>query len=724
MDMKLFSLTRSNEGVPIKLQIKVIGSLSSFSDSDLSFDEHKSLKDLFPSFAKALKENEFIVIAVAGNIYNSTKLKLMSALSLKTQQDASVAQKLEELGLDEEMIAKNTAFPVGATVFQSSDGIYSGFAVKKGKQTIAMIPLDEHRTDSVLKRGLIPYLTNGGRLNRIYEEPKKTAPAPVPAKPVESKQEELPINGEIALRALNVLREQDIVIAVNGNTNSVILKEFGAGLEGFDDYFIFTPHVEDKGDYSVTDYTAQLAKSAKEIAGSTLGACVSDIYTTDECDYICIAVATDKSALVRKLYKDNDETDDNFMRIAAEELFSLIFEKASGNNAVGIEVSDDIENQEEKKLDSNTKKIIISAVAIVLVIAIVTGVLFFVKKKKDEQATTTTKAPTTTKATTTTQAPVVIETDPLSVIMLDEFIKSAKAQTATQANGEAANDVKAAKAETAPETISLNGEQIEAKKAIARIVEAETDKTYNKEVIKAQAVIVYSYLKQAGWKLDGVDMAETYSDEVMQAVEETFGQFISVDGKFAYTPYFVMSASKTASSETVFGVKTSYLTKVDCVSDKTEKDYKKTVEVKASDIRAAISKYDSSVTLEEDDSKLISIKANDKCVDKNTGYVSKIAIGNKEISGYDFIYKVLKNEEVDSVCFAIEFDRANSIYKFTTYGKGSGVGMSLKAANYDAGKGKKFDAILKAYFAGIKLEKDTVKAAAGTTAAGTTAAVQ
>lgn len=715
MDMKLLSLTRSSEGVPVKLQIKVIGSLSSFSDSDLTFDEHKSLKELFASFAKSLKENEFIVIAVAGNIYNSTKLKLMNALSLKTQQDASVAQRLEELGLDEEMIHKNVSFPVGATVFQSSDGIYSGFAVKKGRQTIAMIPLDEHRTDSVLKRGLIPYLTNGGKLNRIYEEPKSE---PAPVQKAEPQAEEVPINDEIALKALNVLREQNITIAVNGNTNSVILKEFGAELDGFDDYFTFTPHVEDKGDYSVTDYTAQLAKSAKEISGSTLGACVSDIYTTDECDYICIAVATDKSALVRKLYKDNDETDDNFMRIAAEELFSIICEKAAGNNAVGIEIVDEVEDDyEEKKLDSKTKKIIISIVAIVLVLSIVTGVLFFVKKKKDEQATTTTKAPTTTQAPTTTEAPVVIETELLSTIMLDEFIKSANAQATTSADGTSAADDKTAKAGAAPKTISINGEDIEAKAAIARIVEAETDKTYNKEVLKAQAVIVYSYLKQSGWKLDGVKMAENGSDEVSQAVEEVFGQFISVDGKFAYTPYFLMSAGKSASSETVFGVKATQLTSVNCNSDKTEKDYKKTVEVKASDIRAAITAYDSSVTLVEDDSKLISIKENDKCVDKNTGYVSKIAIGDKEISGYDFIYKVLKNDEVNSVCFAIEFNSETSVYKFTTYGAGTGVGMSLKAANYDAGKGKKFDEILKEYFAQIKLEKDTVETVSTNTTA-------
>lgn len=702
MEMKLFSLTRSNENVPVKLQIKVIGSLSSFSDNDLTFDEYKSLKEMFGALAKSLKETEFIVIAVAGNIYNSTKLKIMNALSLKSEEDATISERLRGMGIDDELIAKNAAMPCGATVFQSADGIYSGFAVKKGNQTIAMIPLDEPRTDSVLKRGLIPYLTNGGRLNRIYEEPKNTAAAEKyePEQPVE-------INREIVVKTIGILRENDVKIAINGNTNSVILKEFGEGVEGFDEYFDFTPHIEDKGDYSVTDYAAQLAKAAREMSDATLGACVSDIYTSDECDYICIAVATDKSALVRKIYKDSDETDEMFMRIAAEELFSLISEKAAGNSAVGIEVAEE-EEPEEKKLEPKTKKIIISVIAIILVLAIVTGILFFVKKKKDEQATTTTLTTTTT-TTTTTQAPVVIETKPLSEMMIAQFLENADKENASD---------KKATPGPVPLQITVNDEQLDAKQVIARIVEAEMGKAYNPEAIKAQAVLTYTYLRymQSGWKISGVKMADKASDEVTKAVNEVFGQYITVDGNLAFTPYFNMSAGKSASSETVFSAKTNYLVSADCSSDKLEKDYKRTVEVKAPEIRAAINAYDPEIKLEEDDTKLISVKSHDKCVDNNTGYVSKMTVGDKEISGYEFIYGVLKKEDVNSVCFSVEYDAESGSFKFTLYGKGFGVGMSQQAANYDAGKGKKYDAILKAYFKGIKIEKDTANGTAGTTA--------
>ena len=215
-------------------------------------------------------------------------------------------------------------------------------------------------------------------------------------------------------------------------------------------------------------------------------------------------------------------------------------------------------------------------------------------------------------------------------------------------------------------------------------------------------------------------MADNASDEVSKAVNEVFGQYITVDGNLAFTPYFPMSAGKSASSETVFSSKTNYLVSADCSSDKTESDYKRTVEVKAQDLRAAISAYNSEIKLEEDDTKLIAIKAHDKCVDENTGYVSKIAVGDREISGYEFIYNVLKNKDVNSLCFGFEYDKESGSFKFTLYGEGIGVGMSQKAANFDAGKGKKYDAILKTYFKGIKIEKDTANGTqSGTTAATT-----
>ena len=99
MEMKLFSLYRNAADTSVKMQIKVIGCLNGFADSDISFDEYTSLKDMFGGLSKALKSSNFIVIAVDSSIYNSTKLKLMTALSLKKEQNEAVLKKLSKLEL-------------------------------------------------------------------------------------------------------------------------------------------------------------------------------------------------------------------------------------------------------------------------------------------------------------------------------------------------------------------------------------------------------------------------------------------------------------------------------------------------------------------------------------------------------------------------------------------------------------------------------------------------
>ena len=76
--------------------------------------------------------------------------------------------------------------------------------------------------------------------------------------------------GEVTSKTVNILRESGSRVAVNGNQNSEYVKSFGSVSPDFFEFFTFTPHVEDKGDFNVTDYTAQMAKSAKELALSLI----------------------------------------------------------------------------------------------------------------------------------------------------------------------------------------------------------------------------------------------------------------------------------------------------------------------------------------------------------------------------------------------------------------------------------------------------------------------
>lgn len=716
MEMKLFSLYRNAADTSVKMQIKVIGCLNGFADSDISFDEYTSLKDMFGGLSKALKSSDFIVIAVDSSIYNSTKLKLMTALSLKKEQNEAVLKKLSKLELDESAQEKNAAMPEGATVFVSVDGVNSGFAVKKGSQTIVMIPFDDQRLDSVLKRGLVPYITNGGRLNSASESE---------AAPTHEEKEEITSETtsgiseqekDIAAHTLNILKESDVKIAVNGNTNATVMREFAVGLDDFDEYFTFTPHIEDRGDYNVTDYTAQMARSAKDLSSATLGACISDIFTTnDGCDYICISVATDKSALVRKLYKEEGEDDAHLIRIACEEIFALIGEKAMGNNSVGIEIAQDEAPKADKKLSKKAKKAIISVVAIILVAAITVGSVYFVKQKNNNKEPQTEPPVQTQAPETTTEAPVKADTMSLSKLMRFELVNGIKNEepettpVETTAGAITANEPQTKEApkdpNAVPRVITVNGQEIEAKEAIARIVTAETDSGFNAETLKAQAVITYTYLKyrDTNWRISNLTIADNYTQEAMDAVNEVFGRYLTFNDKVAFTPYCRMSAGKTGNASTVFGKSFTYLKSVASASDKQRDGYKKEVLLTADDIKAGALAFDSTIEFPEDVSKWLKINAHDTAVSTGTGYVEKITVGNKEVSGVTFIYDIMKNKDLSSPCFSLSYDAESGTYTITTFGDGYGVGMSQLGADNMAVSGTKYDKILDQYFPGTFL---------------------
>lgn len=716
MEMKLFSLYRNAADTSVKMQIKVIGSLNGFADSDISFDEYTSLKDMFGGLSKALKSSDFIVIAVDSSIYNSTKLKLMTALSLKKEQNEAVLKKLSKLELDESAQEKNAAMPEGATVFVSVDGVNSGFAVKKGPQTIVMIPFDDQRLDSVLKRGLVPYITNGGRLTSASEP--EEAPTHEEKEEITSQttSEISEQEKDIAAHTLNILKESDVKIAVNGNTNATVMREFAVGLDDFDEYFTFTPHIEDRGDYNVTDYTAQMARSAKDLSSATLGACISDIFTTnDGCDYICISVATDKSALVRKLYKEEGEDDAHLIRIACEEIFALIGEKAMGNNSVGIEIAQDEAPKADKKLSKKAKKAIISVVAIILVAAITVGSVYFVKQKNNNKEPQTEPPVQTQAPETTTEAPVKADTMSLSKLMRFELVNGIKNEepettpVETTAGAITANEPQTKEApkdpNAVPSVITVNGQEIEAKEAIARIVTAETDSGFNAETLKAQAIITYTYLKyrDTNWRISNLTIADNYTQEAMDAVNEVFGRYLTFNDKVAFTPYCRMSAGKTANASTVFGNNFTYLKSVASASDKQRDGYKKEVLLTADEIKAGALAFDSTIEFPEDVSKWLTINAHDTAVSTGTGYVEKITVGNKEVSGVTFIYDIMKNKELSSPCFSLSYDAESGTYTITTFGDGYGVGMSQLGADNMAVSGTKYDKILDQYFPGTFL---------------------
>lgn len=719
MKVRLLALNIDKNMPFARFQARVVSSISMYSDSNVAFERFETLRDLFEALQDALENDELIITAVDIKHYSRLKSALSQALETDVQYNATILNMLESNEeMDDETRKDFSSFPEPATVFLSKDGLYSGFGIENGTQFLMLVPIDNERINLILRNGVVPFLANSIELpsgeeflgeNKLFE------------------------NEKVAV-AVRRLLEAESVVAVNGTQNAEILKSCGDSVEGFDKVFVFTPHVDDKGDVNATEYAAQLAKVSLDLSAANIGASISDIYNAGDSRFICIAVANDESAVVRKLYQAEDETEEAFIQSAAVELIELIGEKASGIRSVGIEITDGpelIPDEDKKPINKKSMIIFASILGAIVLICAIFGIVYKVQGENGSLANmlnkifgnevttteTTTIAPPT--ETTTEAEDVKVDEMKLSDFMLADIIalelsrneaETSTTETTTLSDGETTTAPVVVEDLAAPTVMKINGVEIEAKEALSRLVMTEMGEGYNIEAVKAQAVVIYTYLKyrDTNFEIDGIVISDAYNDEVKAAVDEVFGQYLTFDGEVALTPYFEVAARKTGNAADVFANEYSYLKAVEINGnpDTTADTYKLERKYSLGEMKGLLLDYDAQLQLGEDPKTWISIVAHDAAVSSSIGYVTKVKIGVKEISGIDFRTEVFGTSVLASHCFTVTYDEVSTTFTVTTYGNGIGVGMSKAGANFMAGNGVKYNKILSTYFDGTKLEKE------------------
>lgn len=708
MRVRLLSLNVDKSMPFARYQARVVSSIKAYSKDALVFEEYDNLRDLFTALQDALENDELIITAVDNKNYNKLKNALIQALETEIVYNSSVLNMLES---DEEMDDSTrklfSTFPESATVFLSKDGLYSGFGIENGTQYLLMLPIDNERINIILRNGVVPFLS-------------KSIEVPVENEFLSEKK--FFDNEKVAI-AVSRIVESGSVVAVNGTQNAEVIKSCGDNIPDFDKVFVFTPHVEDKGDVNATEYAAQLAKVSLDLSAANIGASISDIYTSNDARFICIAVANDESAVVRKLYMSEDETEAVFIEAAAVELIELIGEKATGVQSVGIEITEDNNKiTDEDKKPVNKKSIIIISVvlsAIVLLCAIL-GIVYKVQGENGALAnafnkifniTTTTESATesTTESTTELTTEVPAAELRISDFMIADLIKIEKLKN-TEETTESTTEPETQVDKGAPTVMKINGVEIEAKEALGRLVMTEMGEGYNIEAVKAQAVVIYTYLKyrDTNFQIDGVKISETVNDEVKSAVDAVFGEYLTFDGEVALTPYFEIAAKKTTDAKNIFSKEYPYLKPVSINGDPDSSSEAFKVERKYSmgEFKGLLLNFDSTLKLSEEPIMWVDVKAHDASISSSIGYVTKVTVGDKEISGLDFRTKVFTSSTLLSHCFTVDYNETTGEFLVTSYGNGLGVGMSKTGADYMANNKSSYKKILSTYFNGTKLTQE------------------
>ncbi len=362
MKTKVLSLYVDKSMSFTRFQARLESSIKSFTDESCNFLQFEDIREMFIALQSSLENDELIITAVDVKNYLKLKNALIQAFETETVCNQSILNKLEKnADLSDKKKQAFSTFPEPATVFESKDGLYSGFVLENGSQYLIILPIDNNRVDEILRNGVVPFLNKNIVVNNTVEK---------------NADEKSAVSENVSKSIENILNS-GLLVAVNGTRNAEVLKSCCDFVSGFNDAFVFTPYVEDKGNVNPSEYSAQLARVSLDLSSANIGACISDIYTADETKFICIAIAKEDSALVRKLYMSEDETEYDFVKSAAIELIQLIGEKASEFKEVEELDNENVITDDDKKFVKRKPLAILTIIiGLAIIICAVIGIVY------------------------------------------------------------------------------------------------------------------------------------------------------------------------------------------------------------------------------------------------------------------------------------------------------------------------------------------------------------
>ena len=247
------------------------------------------------------------------------------------------------------------------------------------------------------------------------------------------------------------------------------------------------------------------------------------------------------------------------------------------------------------------------------------------------------------------------------------------------------------------------------------VVAAEMPASFHEEALKAQAVAARTYLANRlqtknethpdahictdsthcqGWcsrtdaRAKWVQDADFYENKLNTALLQTREKILTYEEKPILAAYHALSSGKTNDASDVWGKSVPYLPSVSMEEDRLREKYFFEVRYTAEELCAVLAGHGYNVA---------SLADIGTPIYNDAGYILRIALGNKTVSGADFrSLLALRSAAVTLV------RRENEIL-FQTRGYGHGVGMSQYGADSLGKNGKNFQEILAYFYPGTTL---------------------
>ncbi len=323
MKVELFAIVKDKANVPTLPQQMIHKTFSEIGTQTEKFRVFDNPRSFFGEMSGAFSRARIIVAAADKQSFLEQKWTLLKALGISGEIcSAVVSQIRNNSDTADSSLKAHALMPKDATVFISSDGLYSGFAVKSGKQTLVYLPLDEKITAEMI---------DGGVRNYFSDETKTAVDAVV--KSVTPQKREVPDIDERFVEAVNVLSQNELAVALPTTQTSRYIATSIHNHPLCGEAFILSAEDDvDEGEASVQERIVRLAETSRSEIGTELGAVISNIYSDSETEemFICVALADKERALTRKILALPGENANDLVLVATNELYSLVISYANG----------------------------------------------------------------------------------------------------------------------------------------------------------------------------------------------------------------------------------------------------------------------------------------------------------------------------------------------------------------------------------------------------------
>ena len=431
MKIKAFSFERDSFTLS-EVKKSVVETLDG---AGIYFESFSNANNFFEAVSNSMNDNDVVILGVESSLYLKFKPILIKAFNFTPSYSGKIAKRIPASISDEKTRKAHMLIPNESNELLSDDGLYSGFYVVSEGKHIVVIPLKKDTSVKLLKNSDFPFIKK-----------KTISVVSVEEDPTDDILEK-------AKAVVEKLVEHDLRIAIPTTPAALTLQDRLNSIEG-GERVLFTPFVSDKGITEPKEYSAELARGAKELKNTEIGATISTIFREKKGDitlsyYALIGVAVEDKVVVRKLIASADESVPNLVKEASIELYNLIDKyideyvfklDAPEEEVAKYEIAQiDTEIAEEMRPTASlSKNGMIAAVAILVlavIACIVVGFKFsdYLVETDDEpetealQQVETTGTPVTPSTTPSTTAPVESTTNPLEAFT--EFVSTPASTT-------------------------------------------------------------------------------------------------------------------------------------------------------------------------------------------------------------------------------------------------------------------------------------------------------